>query len=276
MTAIVASPTQAAPNMTPDYEVKLLLNPTAVLGPDNELTSTVLLTFDMPPTVTKLNVQFLDKSCKEIYTAGWSPRIRKTENEDDFELTYKKRYVITGGDIDAALTTANNDGFDAGDAKYEAQVEWGYQKQTLSISRKKTAADSGNSGMDLPGTSNSRAMLIDEAPDKFDNWLPSNWGTGALAMSRIFGPVLAKRSIGTWSGMRLSIEVWPILNSSGTGIEYIVEASFKTKSRTTASIKHGSFTTYLQGKGWFLAQDSLKTQLIMERYWKVIGLRDGS
>ncbi|KAM5353353.1 hypothetical protein ACJ41O_000003 [Fusarium nematophilum] len=266
MTAIVVSPTKTAPNMTPEYEVKLLLNPAAVLGPDNELRSSVLSTFDMPPTVINLNVQFLDTSYKEIYTAGWSARIRKTENEDGFELTYKKRYAITCGDIDAALTTANNDGFDAGEAKYEAQVEWGYQKQTLSISRKKTAVDSGNRGMDLPGTSESRAMLIDKAPDKFDNWRCSNWGTDALAKSRIFGPVLAKRSIGTWEGMRLYIEVWPILNRAGTGVEYIVEASFKTESRTTASIEHGKFTTYLQGKGWFLAQDSLKTQLIMERY----------
>ncbi|KAM6504668.1 hypothetical protein FSOLCH5_015171 [Fusarium solani] len=266
MTAIIASPMQAAPDMTPEYEVKLLLNPTAVLGPDHELTSTVLSTFDMPPTVTKLNVQFLDKSCKEIYTAGWSPRIRKIENEDGLELTYKKRYAIIDGDIDAALTTANNDGFDAGDAKYEAQVEWGYQKQTLSISRKKMTEDSENSGTDLPGTSNSRAMLIDKAPDKFDNWQSSNWGTAALAKSRIFGPVLAKRWIGTWSGMQLYIEVWPILNRAVQGIEYIVEVSFKTESRAAASAKHDRLITYLQGKGWFLAKDSLKTQLIMERY----------
>ncbi|KAH7233728.1 uncharacterized protein BKA55DRAFT_522996 [Fusarium redolens] len=266
MAAITDSSAQAAPNMTPEYEVKLLLNPTAVLGPNKKLTSTVLSTFDMPTSVTKLNVQFLDTSCKDIYTAGWSARIRKTEKEDDLELTYKKRYAIIGGDIDVALTTANNDGFDAGDANYEAQVEWGYQKHTLSISHKKKAADAGNTGMDLPGTSDSCAMLIGEAPDKFDNWRCSNWGTGALAKSRIFGPVLAKRSIGTWEGMRLYIEVWPIRNCTGTGIDYLVEASFKTKDRTIASTKHDSLISYLEGKGWFLKEDSLKTQLIMERY----------
>jgi hypothetical protein len=171
-----------------------------------------------------------------------------------------------GGDIDAALTTANKDGFDAGDAKYEAQVEWGYQKQTLSISRKKTVADSVSSGVDLPGMCNSRAMLIEQAPDKFDNWQRNNWGTDALAESRIFGPVLAKRSIGTWKGMRLYIEVWPIRNRAGTGNDYLVEASFKTESRTTASTMRDSFISYLQGKDWFLQEDSLKTQLIMERY----------
>ncbi|KAH6873473.1 hypothetical protein B0T10DRAFT_567887 [Thelonectria olida] len=266
MSTIAISPAQAAPNMTPEYEVKLLLEPTAVLDPDNEPTSIVLSTFAMAPGATEQNIQFLDTSGKEIYTAGWSTRIRKTENEDDFELTYKKRYAITGGDIDAALATANDEGFDADDVKYEAQIEWGYQKQTLSISRKKKAPDSENSGMDLPGTKESRAMLIEEAPDKFDNWLSSNWGTGALATSRIFGPVLAKRWIGTWSGMRLYIEVWRILKRAGKEFEYIVEASFKTESRITASTEHDNFITYLQSNGWFLAQDLLKTQLIMERY----------
>ncbi|KAK0735156.1 hypothetical protein B0T26DRAFT_737580 [Lasiosphaeria miniovina] len=252
--------------MVPDYEVKLLLNPTAVLGSDNKLTSAVRSAFGMPTSVTKMNVQFLDKSSKEIYNAGWSPRIRKIEGASDFELTYKKRYNITGGDIDAALTTANAEGFDVGDTGYDAQVEWGYTKQTLSISRQKTGSGSGYSGMDLPGTSNSRDMLIDEAPDKFDDWLFNNWGTGALAVARTFGPVLAKRSVGSWSGLELYIEVWPIRDAAGTGIEYVVEASFKTGSRTTASAKHDSLIAYLQGQGWFLAQDSLKTQLIMDRY----------
>lgn len=259
-------PTKRAANMVPDYEVKLLLQPTAVLGTDNKLKPTVLSTFSMPTSVTKMNVQFLDTNAKDIYNAGWSPRIRKTENENDFELTYKKRYSVSNGNIDGALTTANNEGFDSTTTTYDAQIEWGYNQQTLSISRKKTASDSGYSGMDLPGQSTSRDILIKEAPDKFNDWYFNNWGTDNLAASRIFGPVLAKRSIGTWSGLQLYIEVWPIKDAAGTGIEYIVEASFKTTSRTTASTKQGELITFLQGKGWLLAQDSLKTSLIMNRY----------
>ncbi|KAK3316830.1 hypothetical protein B0H66DRAFT_535067 [Apodospora peruviana] len=256
----------AASNMVPDYEVKLLMNPTAVLGSDNKLKATVLSTFAMPTTVTKMHVQFLDKGTKDMYNAGWSPRIRKTEGEDHFELTYKKRYNITSGNIKAALTTANADGFDSTTTPYDAQVEWGYQKQTLSISGKNSASDSGYSGMHLPGQSDSRAMLIHKAPDKFNDWLYDGWGADALASARIFGPVLAKRSIGTWGGVKIYIEVWPIRDAVGTGIEYIVEASFKTGSETTASTKHDDLVTFLQSKGWFLAQDSLKTQLIMDRY----------
>ncbi|NOU89991.1 hypothetical protein GC102_30165 [Paenibacillus sp. LMG 31460] len=259
-------PAAAASNMVPNYEVKLLLNPSAVLGSDFKLTSSVKSAFGMPDSVTKMNVQFLDTNAKDIYNNVWSPRIRKTEGENDFELTYKKRYAVIGNDINGALTLANQQGFDSSDTGYEAQVEWGYQKKTLSITRPKTGTKSGYSGMDLPNQTDSRSLLINNAPDKFNNWLYSGWGTSKLSSSRVYGPVLAKRSIGTWNGQQLYIEVWPILNAVGTGTEYVVEASFKTNSESTASSKHDELITYLQSKGWFLAQDSLKTQLIMDRY----------
>ncbi|SFJ74320.1 hypothetical protein SAMN02799624_05782 [Paenibacillus sp. UNC496MF] len=263
---VAPTPAHAASNMVPDYEVKLLLNPSAVLDSDFKLTSTVLSTFAMPTTVTKMNVAFLDTDSKEIYNNGWSPRIRKTEGEDDFELSYKKRYTIANNDINAALTQANNDGFDSGDDNYEAQVEWGYQKKTLSITRTKSGSKSGYSGMDLPSIGDARSLMVNNAPDKFNDWLNNDWGTDNLEDSRYFGPVLAKRSEGTWSGLKLYIEVWPIKNAAGTGTEYVVEASFKTDSASTASTMHDQLISFLQSKGWFLAQDSLKTQLIMDRY----------
>ncbi|OXM85366.1 hypothetical protein CF651_16895 [Paenibacillus rigui] len=259
-------PVHAASNMVPDYEVKLLLQPSAVLGSDNKLTSTVRSTFGMPDTVTKMNVEFMDTSAQDIYTNGWSPRIRKMEGENDFDLTYKKRYPIANGDINAALTLANQQGFSSSDTNYAAQVEWGYQKQTLSISNDKTGSKSGYSGMELPSASDSRDLLVKNIPGKMDKWLYSGWGTAQLKASRVYGPVLAKRYTGTWSGMKTYIEIWPIQDAAGTGTEYVVEISFKTTSAATASQKHDELIAYLQSKGWFLPQDSLKTQLIMDRY----------
>src|SRR6187549_3365230 len=89
--ALAVTIVSSTPNMVPDYEIKLLLDPTVVLGSDHKLKSTVLSAFSMPTSVTKMNVQFLDSNSKEIYNATWSPRIRKIEGEDDFDLTYKKR-----------------------------------------------------------------------------------------------------------------------------------------------------------------------------------------
>ncbi|KAE9980115.1 hypothetical protein EG328_000480 [Venturia inaequalis] len=258
---------QAASNLTPDYEVKILMDPSVVLGTDKKLNPTVLSTFAMPTSVTKLNVLFLDTDNKTIYGSGWSPRIRKMEGDNIFELTYKKRYDITNGDIDAALTQANKNGFDSADTIFEAQVEWGYQKQTLSISRERTANNTGYAEMQLPILSTGQRLMIKNAPDKFNNWNYKNWGTDQLSISRIYGSILAKRSIGTWSGInKFYIEVWPIKDAAGTGTEYIVEASFKVKDRSTASSKHDELISFLKGKGWLKAQDSLKTSLIMQRY----------
>ena len=256
----------AASNMVPDYEVKLLMNPNVVLDTDHKLKSTVLNTFNMPTSVTKMNVLFMDTNAKDIYGNTWIARIRKTEGESDFELTYKKRYAIDNGNITEALYKANTEGFDSTEQNYEAQVEWGYQKKTLSISNSKTDSKSGYSGMDLPSSSDSRSLLKKNIPGKLNNWLYSGWGTSMLDNSRKYGPILAKRSVGTWSGLKLYIEVWPILNQAGTGTEYIVEASFKTTSETTASAKHDELQAYLISRGWFVAEDSLKTQLIMDRY----------
>ncbi|MFZ6733377.1 hypothetical protein ACO0LG_15730 [Undibacterium sp. Ji42W] len=256
----------AASNMVPDYEVKLLMNPNVVLDADHKLKSTVLNTFNMPISVTKMNVVFLDTNAKDIYGNTWIARIRKTEGESDFELTYKKRYAIDNGNITEALYKANAEGFDSTEKNDEAQVEWGYQKKTLSISNSKTDSKSGYSGMDLPSASDSRSLLKKNIPGKLNNWLYSGWGKSMLDSSRKYGPILAKRSVGTWSGLKLYIEVWPILNQAGTGTEYIVEASFKTTSEATASAKHDELQAYLISRGWFVAEDSLKTQLIMDRY----------
>ncbi|MFZ6872216.1 hypothetical protein ACO0LF_09145 [Undibacterium sp. Di27W] len=256
----------AASNMVPDYEVKLLMNPNVVLDSDHKLKSTVLNTFNMPASVTKMNVLFMDTNAKDIYNNTWIARIRKTEGESDFELTYKKRYAIDNGNISEALYKANAEGFDSTEKNYEAQVEWGYQKKTLSISNSKTDSKSGYSGMDLPSSSDSRSLLKKNIPGKLNNWLYSGWGSAMLDSSRKYGPILAKRSVGTWSGLKLYIEVWPILNQAGTGIDYIVEASFKTTSEATASAKHDELQAYLISRGWFVAEDSLKTQLIMDRY----------
>jgi hypothetical protein len=256
----------AASNMVPDYEVKLLLNPDVVLDTSYKLNAAVLNTFAMPASVTKMNVLFMDGDAKPIYSNGWIARVRKTEGESGFELSYKKRYPIANGNISEALYQANADGFTSSDSNYEAQIEWGYQAKTLSISNSKTDNKSGYSGMDLPSSADARSLLKKNLPGKMNNWLYAGWGGAALDGARKYGPVLAKRSVGSWSGLKLYIEVWPIRNAGGNGTDYVVEASFKTGSASVAAAKHDELQAFLAARGWFLAQDSLKTQLIMERY----------
>lgn len=252
--------------MVPDYEVHLLLNPTAVLDSDFKLTPTVLSTFSMPTTVTKINVQYIDTVSEVLYNNGWSCRIRNIENESGFDLTYKWRLPINNGNITGALNTAFSYGWNSGQGNYNAQVDWLYASQTLSIQRDYTASSKGYSGTDDPDENDSRSMLESNAPSMFNDWVSNNWGTDMLESGVIYGPVLTKRSVGTWNGVELDIEVWPIENSSGTGIEYIVEASFKTDNYTFASDGRNQLITLFQNEDWFLAESLSKEDLVMENY----------
>ena len=283
--------------MTPNFEVKVLLDPkTAITTPPNfppQPVEDLLKTFNLTAPNFNMAVQFLDTDkTKVIYTAGWSPRIRRMdEDPKKIELTYKKRYSIPlpstittfNADpatdisiyqtaIDQVLVLAASDGFDASETGYDAQIEWGYQKLTLSISKKKKekAAD-WNLGTDasiLPDEKSSRGMLVEEAPGKFKNWdgVP-DWGTDAVKESRIYGPVHAYRWEGKWDGEDIDVEIWPIKGKEeGEGMELIGEVSFKTEDAVVAKERQGRLIEVLKEGGWFLEGDSLKTQLIMDRY----------
>lgn len=255
--------------MTPNYELKVFLDPDVVLDADKRLKAEVIQYFQMPTTVEKLAVQFMDTEDLDLNDEGWSVRIRKKEEYKDkeFELAYKKRYPILNGDIDGALALAAAEGFRASDTNYEAQVDWGYEKQTLSITRKKLISKSGYEGMELPTRKDSRKWTIDEAPGKFVDWVDNDWGTDHLEdVHKPFGPVSAKRHIGTWDGIKTYVEVWRLLNSNGTGFDYIVEASFKVDDYSQAVVKKVDLENDMDAEGWFLPVDQLKTQLILERY----------
>lgn len=255
-----------APNLKYNFEVKFLLDAAKVLDTNHELTPELISTFSLPTTATKIAVVFVDTDKKTLYNAGWSPRIRKVEGKRGFELTYKKRYPIESEEtksIDAALDRANADGFDANADKYEAQVEWGYDRMTLSISRDKKAGDAEIGSVSLPDVAEASSMLVGQAPDKFDNDGGPGSGTDALRRGRVYGPVLTRRYVGTLSGVRMTVEVWPIPLKTGV-TKYVVEASFKADSKKDGAKPRAAVTELLDAKHWLVHQESLKTQLVMD------------
>ncbi|KAK4212165.1 hypothetical protein QBC37DRAFT_425541 [Rhypophila decipiens] len=305
--------TSSTAPMTPDFEVKLLLNPSTVLDPTTSKPLPAFLSLFNPdsstkPTPIQMTVAFLDTDeTQKIYQAGWSPRIRRMKDEPKkIELTYKKRYPVPldvplpdvgsplttynadpntpvsvlSTAIDSVLAQASSDGFDASESgDYDAQIEWGYAKLTLSISKKKKekAADwnipvpgSGSQGpIELPDEETCRRMLVKTAPKTFDNWGGvKGWGTDELSRSRIYGPVFAERYEGVWNGLEVDIEIWPIKAAEGTGAEWenTVEISFKTEEIAQAKEKQGELLALLKEAGYWKEGDSLKTGYIMERY----------
>lgn len=175
----------AANPMTPSFEVKLLLKPEQVLGYNKEINQEVLEYFQAGKNYERIQVQFLDTANKNLNNEGWFARIRKKEFSKDFELTYKKRYPIQNGVIQDALEVAKKDGFDSKTDNYEAEIDWGFEKKTLSISNKKSYSAKGYGVLDLPKERAAQNMLIEKLPGKMNKWLYTNWGEEMLNNSRI-------------------------------------------------------------------------------------------
>ncbi|WDZ55314.1 hypothetical protein [Paenibacillus polymyxa] len=259
-----AEPVQAAANSTPSYEVKLLLDTDQVLNADGSLKSGIVNEFQISDDAQRLSVEYFDTNSLQLNDEGWNVRFRKKEDKKNYELTYKKRYTVTNGDIDAALTQANKEGFSAADDNYEAEVDWGYSKQTLSFSNdKKTNA---SKGLTLPSPDQALKQLLDNLPGKLQNWKSSNWGKKTLADSRVRGPVQVSKYEGSFQGLDTDVEVWPIRSANGSGTDTIIEISFKTSDYNTAASNRSKLINLLQSKGWLVPADSLKTNLVLERY----------
>ncbi|MDR6724803.1 hypothetical protein J2W91_003271 [Paenibacillus amylolyticus] len=266
LTVLEAPKASAAANAVPAYEVKFLAKPELVLNADGIPRTEVVQTLGLDSTPTAIQTEYFDTNALELNEEGWNVRFRKKEDKNNYELTYKKRYPIINGDVNAALTLANQEGFDSSDDNYEAEIDWGYGKQTLSFSNTKKVDSPKNSGINLPSDQEALKMLLDKLPGKLNKWSSSNWGKQKLTDSRVYGPVTFQRYKGTWNGQEMTLEVWPIRDAAGTGVENIVEVSFKTDNASTVSDLRNQFMQVLENKQWLLPADGLKTQLILERY----------
>ncbi|MFS0873449.1 hypothetical protein [Paenibacillus xylanilyticus] len=255
----------AAANAVPAYEVKFLAKPELVLNSDGTPRSEVIQTLALDSTPRNISAEYFDTNSLNLNQAGWDVRFRKKDDKNNYELTYKKRYPVINGDINAALTLANQEGFDASDDNYEAEIDWGYGKQTLSFSNTKKV-DTKATGVQLPSEQDALDMLLDKLPGKLKNWSSSNWGKQALSQSRAHGPITFQRYEGTWNGQDLTLEVWPIRNADGTGVENLVEVSFKTDDTAAVSGLRTELLQVLENNNWLIPADGLKTQTILERY----------
>ncbi|MEU6401713.1 hypothetical protein [Streptomyces sp. NPDC046985] len=260
-----AQPASAASNAVPTYEVKIDLT-TAALDASHNPTSAVKSAFGITGSAKARSYEYFDTDALALNAQGWDVRLRH-KSGSSFEETYKKRFTVTGGDIDAALDQANDAGFDSSDTNYDAEVDWGYAKQTLSFSDEKSHSASGYSGTAMPSSSTGRGWLVNDIPGKLQDWGSSGWGSTTLAASRAHGPVTSQVWSGAWeSSDDASLEVLPVKAASGSGTEYVVELSFKTDDYDDAAALHSDAIATADAHGWLYRGDVLKTQLILDRY----------
>ncbi|MDD4843501.1 MAG: hypothetical protein PHU31_04085 [Anaerotignum sp.] len=256
----------AEENIVPDYEVKLLLDSDFVLNSDDLLKKTYRNLFETGTNYDEIGVLYIDTEDLAFNEEGWINRVRIKEDGDDFDLTYKKRYAIQNEDIESALDLANTEGFDITDTNYEAQIDWGYEKMTLSLSCNKTASNSGYDDMELPGKNAAIEMLKDKMPGKLEDWSDNNWGKDTIEDGKKFGPIYYLKYRGEYNNTDIDIEIWPIYNEETEETEYITELSFKADTYGAAEATRAALISYLDGLDILLHSDSLKTQKILSSY----------
>lgn len=258
---------QAQEPVTPDFEVKFPLNPAMVLGAGQEPTPSAREAFGLNGSVTKLRMLFLDSKNLSLHNAGWDVRVRKIEGMQDVEFTYKRRYPFGESSLATILAQAARGGFDAREKKYKAQVEWGLNKRTLSLARKKLVKVGGLDAMELPGPKKVRELSADKIPDKLNHLEAAGWARKILEDAKVYGPVRGRRWAGELDGLALDFEVWDILTEDGQDYEPIVELSFKAGDENKAASKKQDLIDALSHhQGWLLRNDILKTELILKRY----------
>src|SRR5262245_17795586 len=256
----------------PHYEVKLFLNPAKVLDVEFKPIKQADRALDLKNSNRKIAMQFLDapraskEGKRQIDAAGWNIRVRRFEDSDKLELSYKRRYKIEPGQLASVLAVAAADGFHANENDYEAQVEWGFKRETLSFTRKKELKASSARELELPAVKEFQALAIREIPGKLDRTKQPGWAKGLLASAHLYGPVIGKRWEGDWQGLELSFEVWLIRAKNGPGYEPVVELSFKEKKQADAKGFREKLMAFVRDHGWLLEKDVLKTAMILDRY----------
>lgn len=247
-------------NTVNSFEVKAFLNEGLVLNEKNEIKQEVLDALGVSSNV-KMSVAYLDNNLN-LNKEGWNVRVRKKETSSKHEFDFKKRY--SNLEVNQALEQSAQDGFL--NNVFEAEIDKGFSKETLSYSFEKKGKYTLNDNLSLPAIKDSIKFSISNSPDLFKNWSESSWGITNLENSRYYGPVDVTRHIGEFFTNKLNLEIWTIINEDKTGFEYVVEASIKTTNKDDATLLHQQLNQFLNKKGWLLEQDKMKTQIILERY----------
>lgn len=226
------------------YEVKVYASQDA-LSKKGNVKSSILKAFNAPDKDEDFLVQFIDHD-KKHYREKMTYRIRKSENDDTYELQFKKRYPITTS-IEAAVAAAAADGFK--DADYE--IEYSINKQTLSVTY---AAEADADEHLLPDLKTSHEHLKENVHAAFKKHLDM------ITTPEIVGPITFERHKGKLGGYKIKIEKWDIKDA------HIVELSSKVPTEKEAQNVQELLIEKLKALNVYEEKDQLKTDLIFEQY----------
>ena len=218
--------------------------------------------------IKTFGVIYFDGSDRAFEREGWINRIRIQEGKADkgVELTYKKRYPVSGTDVDEALRRAGAEGFDLSGESWKAQVEWGFSSMTLSISLKEDVDSDGWESIADLDLDEGRAMLEQHMPVEEWDWGAEQWGSKALESVQMAGPVFFERYNGKFGDSKVQIEVWEIPGPESGGERFITEISLTAEDCEAAAGIREELGERLKELGILTEENSLKTQKVLDAF----------
>ena len=213
------------------YEIHLMLDSDLVLNKNHLLKQEILNTFQADDDYKTFSLAYYETLEQDFFEEGWINRIRlkyEENDENDFKLTYKKRYHIPESDLYSAVHLAEADGFDLSGEQWEPELDWGYTGMTLSFSLEASIpADTEETLADLD-PAEGFAMMKDHMPSEEQNWKSGLWGINTFQATELAGPIFFNRYTGKYLGQKVRIEVWEVHDERDDSVYYLTEMSFKT------------------------------------------------
>ncbi|KAA1039472.1 hypothetical protein ERX35_005175 [Macrococcus equipercicus] len=230
--------------MISSYEVKVYANRQA-LSKKGKIASFVLEAFNAKKKDEDFLVQFIDHD-KTHYMENMTYRIRKSEDEDIYQLQFKKRYPVTAS-VDEAVSQAEQDGFKDG----SFEIEYGAGRQTLSVYYE---AEVSAKDHVLPDLATSHLHLKEQVHDAFKTYL------NTITAPSIIGPIEFERHIGRLDDYKIKLEKWDIKD------KHIIELSAKVLTEQEARKLQQLLIEKLQSLHVYEPEDQLKTTMIFNHY----------
>lgn len=232
------------------YEVKVFADSKKVINSDRHIKNSILSSLGSSDKDEDFKVMFIDNIDETLNLHNTSVRIRKSENDENTEIQYKKRYTIVNNDIQSAINEAIADGFSSA----EFEVEYGVNSKTLSVVKENDFDSKLSGDTELPSLSKSYSYAKQFLPIEFST------SFSYISIPKSVGPIKFERHEGLIENNKVKIENWEIKDKN------IVELSTKVDSLEQAKIVQDSIIKKLTSLGIYEPTEQLKTKIIFDNY----------
>lgn len=250
----------------PEYEIMLHLDDTRVLDDEHNLAEWVRTRLETGEKCQGYGVIYLDTPERDYLHSGWINRIRVKEGKKKYTFTFKKRYPVHGGDVESALDAALADGFSPADPDISAEIDWGYNRMTLSLTAEAELKLEEKADIHHLESGEAARLTAAYMPPQERNRANQSQAAPEAGVLEKIGPLRFVRYTGTLERHSVRIEIWPMPFSGE--MRYVTEFSAKCKTAEEAVKLREDCIRALDEMGILLHDDTFKSEWILRRQEK--------